>query len=50
MPYTTFRYEHSKLFTGNPYPVQPGNVQVKLSYFYVTADKTIGVATFSYTF
>ena len=40
--YTVFRYQHSKLFTADPYPVAPGHVQVKTSYFFVTADRAFG--------
>ena len=33
--YTKFRYEHNKLFTSDPFPVQPGRVQLSPMYLFL---------------
>lgn len=35
--YTKFRYEHNKLFTADPFPVQPGRVQLSPMYLFLGA-------------
>ena len=40
--YTLFRYEHNKIFTDHPFPVQPGKVQVKPTYTFLAADHKYG--------
>jgi len=37
--YVKYRYEHTKLFTSDPFPVQLGGVQVKLTSFFITAQR-----------
>jgi len=40
--YTKFRYEHNKLFTADPFPVNPGRVQLAPTYLFLGANHEWG--------
>ncbi|HUW34272.1 MAG TPA: transporter [Planctomycetota bacterium] len=40
--YTRFRYEHNKLFTADPFPVQSGRVQLSPTYLFLGANHEWG--------